>query len=56
MINKSKEVQERIENAIKELKLDEKELDSISVGTMDKICKMANCKTIDLMWYLRYER
>lgn len=56
MINKSKEMQERISNAIKQLKLNKKELDSISVGTMDKICRMANCKTIDLMWYLRYER
>ena len=56
MINKSKEVQERIEKAIKQLKLTENELNSISTGNMDKICKIANCKTLDLMWYLRYER
>ena len=49
-------MKERISKAIKELKLDEKELHIISVGTMDKICKLANCKTLDLMWYLRYER
>ena len=56
MINKSKEVQERIENAIKQLKLTESELNSITIGNMDAICKLANCKTLDLMWYLRYER
>lgn len=56
MINKSKEVQERIEKAIKQLKLTESELDSITTGKMDTICKLANCKTLDLMWYLRYER
>lgn len=56
MINKSKEVQKKIENAIMQLKLSESELNSITIGNMDKICKIANCKTLDLMWYLRYER
>lgn len=49
-------MKERIEQAIKELKLTESELDSISLGNMEKICKLANCKMLDLMKYLRYER
>ena len=47
---------ERIDKAIKELKLKESEIVSISVGNMDRICKMANVKMLDLMYYLRYER
>lgn len=45
-----------IEKAIKELNLTNKELDSITTGTMDKICKMANVKQIKLMYYLRFMR
>lgn len=52
----TKEKKEQIKNAIKQLNLKKEELDSITCGNMDKICQLANVKTIELMWYLRYER
>ncbi len=51
-----KKMKERIENAIKLLGLTESELDSITTGNMAKLCRLANVKMLDLMWYLRYER
>ena len=47
---------ERIQNAIKLLHLTNDELDSITTGNMDRICKLANVNLLALMWYLRYER
>lgn len=52
----SNKKKEQIVNAIKTLKLSKEELDEITTGNMDKICKLANVKTLELMWYLRYER
>lgn len=49
-------MKERIEEVIKELKLTEEELDHITLGNMEKICKLAKCDMLDLMYYLRYER
>lgn len=51
-----KDVKERIIKAIEELKLTKEELDIISIGNMDKICAIAKCEMLDLMYYLRYER
>lgn len=52
----SKEKQMRIQNAIKNLKLSKVELDSITTGNMARICNLAQCRMIELMWYLRYGR
>lgn len=57
IINKfTKEQKNKVENAIKELKLNQDEIDMILVSNLDKICELANVRRIDLMWYLRYER
>ena len=46
----------KIEKAIKQLKLTEKDLDVISYGNMKEICKLAKVDMLDLMKYLRYGR
>lgn len=49
-------MKKRIEKAIKELKLNESELNSITYGNMKKICQLAQVDMMYLMYYLRYER
>lgn len=49
-------MKKRIIEAIKELKLTEKDLDCITFENLNKICMIAKCSMIDLMKYLRYER
>lgn len=49
-------MKKRIEKAIKNLNLTEEELNIISLGNMEKICKIAKVDMLDLMYYLRYER
>lgn len=44
---------ERIENAIRELKLSENEIKVISFKNLNKICEIANVEFLELMIYLR---
>lgn len=52
----TKEKKERIIKVIKELKLSDNELKTITYGDMEKISTLARVDVLDLMWYLRYER
>lgn len=45
---------EKIRNAVKELGLDSKKI--FTTKELDTICKKANCRLFDVMYYLRYER
>ena len=49
-------MEKRIENAIKQLKLKQEDIDIISYVNMKTICKLAKVNMVDLMYYLRYER
>lgn len=49
-------MEKRIEDAIKQLGLKQEDIDSISVGNMDRICEIANVSLYDLMYYLRFIR
>lgn len=51
-----KRIYENIELAIKQLNLQEKDIISISLGNMKKICEIAKCNMSDLMYYLRFVR
>lgn len=51
-----RELKDRICNAIKTLKLKKKQLDIITLGNLEKIQELANCRLDDVMWYLRCER
>lgn len=46
----------KIERAIKQLKLKEEEVKVISYSNLKEICKLAKVDILDLMYYLRYER
>lgn len=52
---KEKEIS-KIEKAIKELNLKQKDLDIITLENMEKVCKMASVDLLDLMKYLRHKR
>lgn len=52
----TKETQQKIKKAIKQLNLKEKDLDLISITNMNKICDIVGCDLINLMYYLRFER
>lgn len=46
----------KIEKAIKQLKLKEEEVKVISYNNMQSICKLAKVDMVNLMFYLRYQR
>ena len=46
----------KIEKVIKDLKIEQKDLDIITYGNMLKICELAKCDMLDLMKYLKYNR
>ena len=50
------EIIKDIENAITKTGLKQKDLDSITMENMKKICQLADIELIDLMHYLRFER
>lgn len=46
----------KIKKAIEKLKLNDDELNVITIKNIEKISKLANCSKLNVMYYLRYER